>query len=542
MLGQNSILKKLINPFTGSIGLLGIIVVRAALSAAGIEYANVLYALIPGPIAILAHSGGMLLVVAASVATVLADIFAASLGAGGEAAAGAHVTIGALEKFVMMCTCGAVVYYMSSRLSQAVRKASRQAKDYRKELYLQEKKSASALSNARSRERQVKHDVTMYSSLVLLLEEAAEKIYSSLDPEDLIHRFFVVLRKGLRAETGAVYFIDEQGKNYTLHASFGYGPERPYDQPEVVPASDPLVQYVAAAKRAIALYDGAPPDPQVRSVAPKSILSVKMSVALLVQSTPTGIVTINSFSNDAQPDFTRDTALLSMLCNIASIAFTNARLFMRIQDMADRDPLTKLFNRRYFYEALSREVSKGHLQKTTACVLLCDIDHFKTVNDTHGHQAGDTVLIDFARTCSSIIRDCDVLARYGGEEFVFLLPGLSAEAGRQAGQRIRRAIAEKEFNVEGIKLHITTSCGVAAFPEHASDVAALIKAADLALYDAKAAGRNAVVVAGGPASESLSCEGTVSETGRDAEDPSTDQADAPTSEAACARLIEQPDD
>jgi len=503
---QKKILKKLANPFSASVALLVIIAARAGLSAAGVGYTNALYALIPGPVAFLAYSGGMLLVVGASVVAVLADIFATLIVAGGDVASSAVTTFGPVEKLLAMCACGVVVCCMSSHLSRAFKKALREAEDYRKQLYLQEKKNASALSNAKSRVLRVRHDVDMYSSLVLLLEEAAEKIYSHLDTEELINTFFAVLRRGLSAETGAIYFIDESGENYTLHASFGYGPQQPYDQPEVVPAGDPLVGCVVASRRAIALYENAPPDPQVRSVASASCMDVVMGAALLEQNKVTGIVTVNSLSDDSRQDFIRDTALVSMLCNITSIAFTNARLFMKIQDMADRDPMTKLFNRRYFYEALSRELSMCHLRETSACVLLCDIDHFKRTNDTYGHQAGDAVLIEFATRCSKIVRDCDILARYGGEEFIFLLPGLSSEEGRQAAERIRRAVAGKEFVFEGQRLRVTISCGVAAFPQHASDVSSLTKAADLALYDAKAAGRNAVVMAGGPASVSLASE------------------------------------
>ena len=509
MVLRNGKLKKLANPFSASVALLGIIACRALLARAGFAHANVLYALIPAPVAILAHTGGMLLVVGAAVVTVLADTFATSFATGESLVSCASVTIGPLEKLLLICSGGAAVRLISAHFSSAFTRASRRAEGYLKKLYLQRKENASALSDAESCVERVRQDVDMYSSLVLLLEEAAEKIYSHLNTEELIETFFLVLRKCLSAETGAMYFVDEHGKNYLLHASFGYTPGRPYDQPEVVATNDPLVEYVALSRRAIALYNGpggkeAPPaDPQVAAAARLSGLRVGMGAALLEQDKVTGIVTINSFRDGAQLDSTRDTALLSMLCNITSIAFTNARLFMRIRDMADRDPLTKLFNRRYFYDALGRELSKCRLQGGEACVLLCDIDHFKATNDTYGHQAGDAVLIDFADRCRKVVRDCDVLARYGGEEFIFLLPGLSPQEGLQAARRIRRAIAAQKFTFDGQDIEVTASCGVAAFPEHASDVSTLTKAADLALYDAKDRGRNTVVMAGGPDSETF---------------------------------------
>jgi len=244
-------------------------------------------------------------------------------------------------------------------------------------------------------------------------------------------------------------------------------------------------------------------------VAPQSAVHVVMSAALLEQDKATGIVNIHTFRDDSRQDFCRDTALLSMLSNITSIALTNARLFSRIQDMADRDPLTKLFNRRYFYERLGAELTRSRAENSPACLLLFDVDHFKAVNDNHGHQAGDAVLIGFANTCKKIVRECDVLARYGGEEFVFLLPNMAAEEGRQVAERVRRTIAAAKFEFEGSVIRVTTSCGVAGFPEHAADVGALTQAADLALYEAKASGRNTVAVAQSAGSRTVAEAGDV---------------------------------
>jgi len=513
------------NPFWLSVWLLGLIAVRACMAASGFEYANLLYAVIPVFIVMLAHTGGMLLVVGASCVAVLADSFATALALNQSLAlvlslnpsGSAGTVVGPVEKFMLLVSIGAAVSIISSRWSSAFSKESRRAEDYLKKLYMQQKESACAISDAKSHMRRVRQDVDMYSSLVLLLEEAAEKIYSHLNPEELIETFFLVLRKCLNADTGCIYFIDdsqgEAARKFTLHAKFGYSSDVPFDQPDILPVGDPLVEYVMRSPRAIALFDPSADgtkaamtaDTELADIAAGSRLNVVMATALMEQNEITGIVTINSFHDDSLLDEKRDTSLLSMLSNITSIAFTNARLFMKIRDMADRDTLTKLFNRGYFYNELSRELSKQRLEGGSLCVLLFDIDHFKPVNDTYGHQAGDAVLTSFAELCRSTVRDCDVLARYGGEEFIVLLPGLIVEEGRHAAERIRRAVEAQEFPVEhangSLLLQVTVSCGVAAFPDHASDVASLTKAADCALYEAKEAGRNRIVVAGCPTSE-----------------------------------------
>jgi len=497
---RTEILKKLVNPFFASVALLVTITAEVVLVSCGFEYSPLLYALVPLPIAILAYTGGFMLSAAAAGIAVLAETLLASALSAGPMS----TTFGPFEKFVFMTAIGAAVWSLSCHFRIVIKTESCRAEDYLKKLYLQRKENDSAMDDAESNVQRFREDIDRYSSLVLLLEEVAEKIYSNLDTQALLETFFHVLHKCLNARTGSIYFLDEEGKNYVLHLSFGYGPDNPFNNPDVVPADDPLFAYVAMSRRGIALGEGCMPDPQLAPAALESAVGAVMSAALPEQDKVTGIVNIHSFNDDTPRDSTRDTSLLSTLCNITSIALTNARLFTKIQDMAVRDPLTKLYNRRYFYDRLTAELGKCRIHQTPACVLLCDIDHFKNVNDTYGHQAGDAVLAGFANVCRKIIRDCDILARYGGEEFIFLLPGLAADEGRKAAERIRRAVALSTISFEGSSIRITTSCGLAAFPEHAGDIASLTRAADQALYTAKDSGRNVVAVAGEIATVSFS--------------------------------------
>jgi len=327
---------------------------------------------------------------------------------------------------------------------------------------------------------------------VLLLEEAAERIYSNLDIEVLLDSFILVLQKCLGARAGSIYFLNDTGEAYALHRCFGC---LAAEQPELIPVNDSLVEYAALSHRAINLTQTDAADPQLRTIAAESRLKPAMMTMLLEGDRAAGIVNVHDFANNANRDETRETALLSMVGNIMSIALTNARLFMKIQDMALKDPLTQLYNRRYFYEQLSKQIEQCRREQKPCCVLLCDIDHFKRINDNHGHSAGDTVLISFAEKCSTTIREYDVLARYGGEEFIFLLPGMSVQEGRHAAERVRQLIAASTFDHEGAALQVTTSCGVASFPENARSIDELIERADEALYEAKKRGRNIVAVA-----------------------------------------------
>jgi two-component system, cell cycle response regulator len=156
------------------------------------------------------------------------------------------------------------------------------------------------------------------------------------------------------------------------------------------------------------------------------------------------------------------------------------------------DPLTGLLNRRAFADAMAREVARSKRYAFPLSVLLIDVDHFKKVNDTRGHEAGDTVLKGVARTVLRIARKSDIAGRWGGEEFVLGLPQAAAAGARIAAERLRRAIAESSFALhEGPPLQITASIGI-AYAVESEPLETTIARADAAMYLAKSRGRNRV--------------------------------------------------
>jgi diguanylate cyclase (GGDEF)-like protein len=186
--------------------------------------------------------------------------------------------------------------------------------------------------------------------------------------------------------------------------------------------------------------------------------------------------------------------LAEWLAGRASIALQNAHLHRVTRQLASTDELTQLANRRQFDEALAAEVVRAERFRDPVAVVLADLDNFKTVNDRFGHDVGDVVLRAFAGAIRATVRDVDLPARYGGEEFTVLLPATDAEGGRQLAERLRVAAEELAIAVgEDREVRVTSSFGVASFPEEPS-ATALMRAADRALYRAKAAGKNMVVV------------------------------------------------
>jgi diguanylate cyclase (GGDEF)-like protein len=166
-----------------------------------------------------------------------------------------------------------------------------------------------------------------------------------------------------------------------------------------------------------------------------------------------------------------------------------------IRSRISYDKLTGLLTKESLVLALETELQRCRRYGSRLAIVMMDLDRFKTVNDQHGHQAGDRVLAEVGVLIRDNIRDVDVSARYGGEEFIAYLPEADVKAAHQAAERIRQAIAGRTFDPDGAALRTTISIGIAAFPEHGDDVKALIKRADRAMYRAKQSGRDRVCVA-----------------------------------------------
>ena len=188
------------------------------------------------------------------------------------------------------------------------------------------------------------------------------------------------------------------------------------------------------------------------------------------------------------------TANETLKAQLAEIEALQAKL----RDQALRDPLTGVFNRRFLAETLARETARARRDSRAYAVVILDLDHFKRVNDTHGHEAGDRVLVAAAELLRSHTREGDLVCRYGGEEFVVLMPGSSAVSAARRAELWRAALEMQRFRFKGGDVTVTLSAGAACFPDDGVDGEAILRAADEALYRAKADGRNQVKTFSGP--------------------------------------------
>lgn len=167
----------------------------------------------------------------------------------------------------------------------------------------------------------------------------------------------------------------------------------------------------------------------------------------------------------------------------------------KLREQATRDPLTNLFNRRYLEETLQRELARCLREDIPLAIVMIDIDFFKQINDTYGHEAGDIILQQAASLLQHNTRNEDVVCRYGGEEFIAVLPGASLQNAQDRAEFWRHAFEKLTFTSKGRKHSATLSCGISAYPQHTQDPEELIKLADDALYHAKTSGRNRTALA-----------------------------------------------
>ncbi len=198
-------------------------------------------------------------------------------------------------------------------------------------------------------------------------------------------------------------------------------------------------------------------------------------------------------SRTTPPFSTDELRFLEVVASQTALALERVKLIAFLERLSLTDPLTGVANRRHLEWRLSEEVARSSRYQYPLSALMLDIDHFKQVNDTYGHQVGDEVLKQLAQRLQQTLRRTDFIARYGGEEFLILAPQTPSDRALLMAERLRQLVANKPFSITpDLNLTITVSIGVAIFPDHAQNESELVKAADAALYRAKETGRNRV--------------------------------------------------
>ncbi|NMC68771.1 MAG: diguanylate cyclase [Myxococcales bacterium] len=322
---------------------------------------------------------------------------------------------------------------------------------------------------------------------------ASERLSGAIREDDVVEAALEAARGLAAIDFGAVVACDDRTKHFVVLRAEG---ERAEELGRLSFEDNQSLVAIAARTRHYLPYRGDFDDANQAVFERKGELRGMNSLLVLplvVQEKTTGALVVaarrrGAFREDVRP-------LLQVLANQLATSLLNARMVRRLAEMATTDGLTGLANRRVFDAELERHVKSAERYRKPLSLVMCDIDFFKRVNDTHGHKVGDEVLRGFAQVLLACKRDLDVVARYGGEEFAILCENTDTAGAKLLAERVRRELIQRPFAAEAGVFRVTCSLGVATFPVHAQNREDLVRLADEALYRAKHSGRNRTVTA-----------------------------------------------
>ena len=224
---------------------------------------------------------------------------------------------------------------------------------------------------------------------------------------------------------------------------------------------------------------------------PRPVASICLPLRVLGETL--GLLSVSVDADTGDAEWARINHLASMVAESLKLALSNIQLREALRDQATRDPLTGLLNRRYLDEALPRELMRARRDSRPLSLVMLDLDHFKRVNDSWGHEAGDAVLVQLAVTLRAQLRGSDLACRYGGEEFVVVMPGATLADAHERIEAVSRRVHETFIQTpHGTISPVSFSAGIAEAFVHGNSTEELLRQADLALYAAKEAGRDCV--------------------------------------------------
>lgn len=321
------------------------------------------------------------------------------------------------------------------------------------------------------------------------LHEVGSTVSSTLKLESLLSQVCQILEETFKYYKISILLVKPQSNELELLASHGYEDTKDNLGRRLRIGRDGITGMVAATGEPV-IIDDVTKHPRYICMDPKT--RSEIAVPLTSKNRVIGVLNVES---DVPSAFDRvDLRLLNTLANQVAVAVENARLYEETEQLAVTDGLTELFNHRYFQGFLDRELSRARRYTRPLSLIMIDLDHFKGINDTYGHQAGDLVLKRVAVAVRAQARDVDLVARYGGEEFMVVLPETGKREAHALAERIRLSVREQRHPLpDGSgEIQVTISLGVASYPEDGAEKSELVDRVDKALYRSKTNGRDRV--------------------------------------------------
>ena len=325
---------------------------------------------------------------------------------------------------------------------------------------------------------------------LLVFHQVARSLTSSFDLDTILRTIMEHMERFVEAELWTLLMLDEASQE--LYYAIAAGREEDTLRGMRVKVGEGVAGWVVEHGETL-LVPEAQNDPRVKkeyAAKPSTVRSV-IALPLRGRKGTHGVIEIFNPRADQLTDYT--IAFLHILADHAAIAIENAHDVARIQQLTITDDCTKLYNVRHLYEVLGQEMERCGRQGLPVSLAFLDLDHFKLVNDEHGHLVGSELLSRIGDRLQELSRKQDTCFRYGGDEFVILMPETGAKAALEQANAILNALMETEFLMKNeLKLHVKASVGVATAPNDGSSVHSVIGVADARMYWVKANGRGAV--------------------------------------------------
>ncbi|MDG5813656.1 diguanylate cyclase [Chitinispirillales bacterium ANBcel5] len=284
---------------------------------------------------------------------------------------------------------------------------------------------------------------------------------------------------------GELGLLDKKDDTIRIEVAFNTGDNRSGKQIEI--GSD-VLGYVGKSRKPLVLHGhgvGSGRLPQY----PFTQWSGLVAVPLIAAGKLVGVISVTE--NNAIREFSdADVELMQMFAQQAAMAIRTIQLLEKARHQAETDSLTGLYNHRHFFDKAKQEVKRAVRYDHNLSAIMFDIDHFKLVNDTFGHSAGDVVIQSIAEICRNLFRSLDIIGRYGGEEFIILLPETEPQRAREVAERLRQTVVSTPFCIHNNRITVSISLGVSFLNKSSPSLNELIFHADEALYSAKNSGRN----------------------------------------------------
>ena len=335
--------------------------------------------------------------------------------------------------------------------------------------------------------------LTRYLDYFQALAEVGKSLTKNLVLDDVIATVGRSVTQLLKPRNWSLLRVDEARQD--LYFKVAVGDAAPALEKLRLGMGEGIAGWVVQNREAVVVPRVAD-DPRFSSRADRASrfqTSSVVCVPLVCRDRVLGVIELVKDASDPEPYGAEHLEILAPLADYAAIAIDNARTFARVQELTVVDEWTGLANARFLTRFLEDETRRARRYHHELSVVFLDLDEFKRVNDTHGHGAGSAVLKHVGDVLRGCVRDTDRAARYGGDEFVVVMPETPKAGALAMAERLRVAIAGAPYAHGSATVSVTASLGIATFPGDGADGAAVLAAADHAMYAAKAAGKNTLV-------------------------------------------------